>query len=155
MQRPRNRNRTPFRRAFTLVELLIVIIIIAVLAAIAIPKFANSSGRSKDSALRSNIKIARSAIEAFRADTGLPPVSLVDLTKEAGATAPTQGAGPSGTAINFTGTYRGPYVQAAPTDPVTNNDLGYTTTSGVPVVKASAATLAIGNDNGGQAYSTY
>ena len=33
--------------AFTLVELLIVIIIIAVLAAIAIPKFANQSTRSK------------------------------------------------------------------------------------------------------------
>ena len=53
------RFRKVWNKGFTLVELLIVIIIIAVLAAIAIPKFANSSLRSKESALRSNLKISR------------------------------------------------------------------------------------------------
>ena len=40
------------RRGFTLVELLIVIIILAVIAAIAIPKFNNSSRMAKEAALK-------------------------------------------------------------------------------------------------------
>lgn len=73
-------NRSGNRRGFTLVELLIVIIIIAVLAAIAIPKFANSGVRSKESALKANLKLYRNAVELFRNDTGAFPDKLADLT---------------------------------------------------------------------------
>ena len=154
MQRPSNRNRLSLRRAFTLVELLIVIIIIAVLAAIAIPKFANSSTRSKESALRSNLKVVRNAVENFRADTGMAPQTLVDLTKELGS-APTQGINSSGTVATLTGTYRGPYMQAVPSDSVSNAAIDYTTTGGTILIKPNAATLALTNDSSGTPFAQY
>ncbi len=44
---------------FTLVELLVVIVVLAVLAAIVLPKFMNSSTRSRESALKSDLKLLR------------------------------------------------------------------------------------------------
>src|SRR3989442_1565277 len=81
-------NRLSFIKAFTLVELLIVIIIIAVLAAIAIPKFADSSKRSKEAALKADLKLYRNAIELFKADTGAYPATVADL---AATSAPANG----------------------------------------------------------------
>jgi prepilin-type N-terminal cleavage/methylation domain-containing protein len=53
-------------KGFTLIELLIVVIIIAILAAIAIPQFANTSGDAQESALDANLNTVRSAIELYR-----------------------------------------------------------------------------------------
>ena len=68
------------RRAFTLVELLIVIIIIAVLAAVAIPKFQNSSQRADEASARADLKVIRQAIELFRNDTTLYPLTIPALS---------------------------------------------------------------------------
>ncbi|UVW28727.1 prepilin-type N-terminal cleavage/methylation domain-containing protein [Massilia sp. H6] len=61
---------TFFQRAaakgFTLIELLIVVIIIAILAAIAIPQFSNTSGDAQEAALDANLNTVRSAIELYR-----------------------------------------------------------------------------------------
>jgi general secretion pathway protein G len=125
-------------RAFTLVELLIVIIIIAVLAAIAIPKFANSSQRSKDAALKADLKLYRNALELFKSDTGAYPATLADL---AVTTAPANGVDPSsGSSKAITSTdWKGPYLQAIETDPENGNAFSYTTTSpNVGVVTSSA-----------------
>lgn len=51
---------------FTLVELLIVAIILAVLAAIVIPQFASTTDDAQDSALRANLASIRGAIEFYR-----------------------------------------------------------------------------------------
>lgn len=51
---------------FTLIELLIVVIIIAILAAIAIPQFANTTGDAQESTLDANLNTMRSAVELYR-----------------------------------------------------------------------------------------
>jgi general secretion pathway protein G len=53
-------------KGFTLIELLIVVIIIAILAAIAIPQFANTTGDAQESSLDANLATVRSAIELYR-----------------------------------------------------------------------------------------
>lgn len=51
---------------FTLVELLIVAIILAILAAIVVPQFANTAQGANDAALRTNLSGIRSAAELYR-----------------------------------------------------------------------------------------
>jgi len=53
-------------KGFTLIELLIVVIIIAILAAIAIPQFSNTSSDAQEAALDANLATVRSAIELYR-----------------------------------------------------------------------------------------
>lgn len=133
-----------------MVELLIVIIIIAVLAAIAIPKFADSSQRSKESALKANLRLYRNAIELFHHDTGAYPATLADL---AATTAPTTGRDKAGSNKAITATdWKGPYVQAIENDPVGGSAFTYSVTSpNVGKVNSSAS----GNGSDGTAYSTW
>ena len=53
------------RSGFTLIELLIVVVIIGVLAAIAIPKFSMTKGKSLSAALRSDLHNIATAQEAY------------------------------------------------------------------------------------------
>lgn len=56
------------RTAFTLIELLIVVVIIGILASIAIPKFANTKDRANQAAMKSDLKNLASAMEAYFAN---------------------------------------------------------------------------------------
>ncbi|MHC5026266.1 MAG: type II secretion system protein [Planctomycetota bacterium] len=62
----RNRviNRT--RRAFTLIEILIVVVILGLLAAIVIPQFTDASTDAQDASLRSQLQTIRSQLELYR-----------------------------------------------------------------------------------------
>jgi type II secretion system protein G len=53
------------RRGFTLVELLVVVVVIGVLAAIAIPKFQNSKGKANAASLKSDLRNIATAQEAY------------------------------------------------------------------------------------------
>ena len=53
-------------RGFTLVELLIVVVILAILAAVVIPQFENTSASAKEAALVSNLQTIRQAIPLYR-----------------------------------------------------------------------------------------
>ncbi len=57
----------PIQAGFTLVELLIVVIIIAVLAAIVVPQFTSATIDAQEAALDANLAAMRSAIELYRA----------------------------------------------------------------------------------------
>lgn len=58
---------------FTLIELLIVVAIIAILAAIAVPNFLEAQTRSKVSRAKADIRSLKTAVEAYRVDTNRLP----------------------------------------------------------------------------------
>jgi len=53
------------RRGFTLIELLIVVVIIGILAAMAIPKFMNTKGKANFAAMKSDLHNLTTAEEAY------------------------------------------------------------------------------------------
>ncbi len=65
--------------AFTLVELLLVLVILATLAAIVLPKFTGTSQRARNTAAMTQISTFKTALNAFEVDMGYYPKSLNDL----------------------------------------------------------------------------
>src|SRR6478735_6482346 len=57
------------RKGFTLIELLIVVVIIGILAAIAIPKFANTKEKAYYTAMKSDLRNLMTAEEAYFSDS--------------------------------------------------------------------------------------
>ena len=99
---------------FTLVELLMVVIIIAIIAALAIPKFVNAKLRAQEASTKQQLLILRNALQNFNNDTGMWPINSDDL---AATTAPAQAYNEGGQAKSLDPTtYKGPYV-SAPTIP--------------------------------------
>lgn len=65
-------------RAFTLIELLIVVAIIAILAAIAVPNFLEAQTRSKVSRAKSDIRSMATALESYKVDNNKYPPSKIN-----------------------------------------------------------------------------
>ncbi len=68
------------RKAFTLIEILIVISIIAILASTIIPNFVGFDSEARIVASKSNLESIRTRVNLFRAKEGHYPESLEDLT---------------------------------------------------------------------------
>src|SRR4051794_19900000 len=79
---------------FTLLELLIVMVIIATLAAIAIPMYLRNVQAAKEAVLREDLRVMRQAINSYTVDKEKAPQSLDDLVT-------------------------GGYLKAVPKDPIT------------------------------------
>jgi len=69
----RRNNTNQQRRGFTLVELLLVLVILGVLAAIVIPKFSGRTQQAKMQAAITQISTFRTALDAFEVDNGYYP----------------------------------------------------------------------------------
>jgi general secretion pathway protein G len=72
-------HRRASRRAFTLIELLLVLVILAVLAAIVIPRFTGRTEQANITATGTTLSSIESALEAFEIDNGRFPTSQEGL----------------------------------------------------------------------------
>lgn len=78
--------RKPLQAAFTLIELLIVVAIIAILAAIAVPNFLEAQTRSKVSRCAADMRTIRTGLETYRVDSNhYPETDYGAATSQAGA----------------------------------------------------------------------
>ncbi len=108
------------KSGFTLVEILIVIVVLGILAAIVVPQFSDASSDAKTSSLVSNLQTIRSQIQMYKIHHGgeLPgdgtasvTDALTKYTTSAGAAAAVQAP--------VSGVY-GPYLQSIPKNPFTD-----------------------------------
>ncbi|HEX2974087.1 MAG TPA: prepilin-type N-terminal cleavage/methylation domain-containing protein [Tepidisphaeraceae bacterium] len=101
------------KRGFTLVEILIVVIILGILAAIVIPQFSGASQEAKTSSLVSTLQTLRSQILLYKLQHS---DSLPDITTKWDALTATS-TDPAAPGKTF-----GPYMQAAPKNPLNGLD---------------------------------
>jgi len=66
---------------FTLLELIVVMTIIALLAAIAVPSYMNNVRRAKEAVLKEDLHTMREAIDSYTVDKEKAPQSLDDLVQ--------------------------------------------------------------------------
>ena len=66
-------NRKPARRGFTLIEILIVVVILGILAAIVIPQFTNASDEAQESQARTQLQSMRSQVQLYRVKNDVLP----------------------------------------------------------------------------------
>jgi len=71
--------RRPAARGFTLIELLVVLAIVGTLLAIAVPSYFASLDNARETALRQDLSVMRTAIDHFFGDRGRYPESLQEL----------------------------------------------------------------------------
>lgn len=109
-----NQTQTNHRRvssAFTLVEMLLVLVILATLAAIVYPKLAGRSEQARTTAAATQISSFSTALDAFEVDNGYYPKGksgLMDLVQQP----------------RDAQNWRGPYLKDLPKDPW-GNDYSY------------------------------
>lgn len=64
---------------FTLIELIVVMLIIAMLATLAVPRYFGSVQKSRDAVLKENLALMRSALDKYYGDNDKYPAALEDL----------------------------------------------------------------------------
>ena len=135
-------------KGFTLIEMLIVIVVIAILALIVIPRLLGAGRKAKEATLRGDLHQIRNAIQQFEADCGDYPAALTQLM-----TAPS-GDGGTDIALDVAG-WQGPYLRtpdgAMPKDPFTDSSTTWAYDPPTGNVTSGSTLTAINGD----AYSTW
>ena len=89
-------------RGFTLIELMIVVAIIGILAAIAIPLYTNVQARARVAKVQADLRTLASAVSMYQAHTGSFPNVITELTVSV---------------ANNLGQTAGPFIASVPTPP--------------------------------------
>ena len=131
------------KKGFTLVEILIVVVILGILAAVVIPQFTEASTEAKTSSLCTDLQTMRSQIELYKIqhNDNLPGVANGTHTATAGFAASLTG---QTDIYGVVGTDYGPYIQKIPTNQF--NDLA--------TILEEAGTTGLGGGNTGWHFNT-
>ena len=127
------RNKLKYFKGFTLIELLAVMVIIALLLTIAVPKYFSSVDRSREAILHQDLATMREALDKFYSDTGQYPDQLEDLVTRK-------------------------YLRSIPRDPITESDATWIIVAPTNDAKGAVYNVksgAPGNGFDGTAYSDW
>jgi general secretion pathway protein G len=109
------------KRGFTLVEILIVVVILGILAAIVIPQFTQASTEAKQNSLCSDLQTLRSQIELYKVQHNDTAPALATFTAQMMYTSDAAG-NVNGTSKARTGVFQfGPYLERVPENPFNNS----------------------------------
>lgn len=138
---------------FTLIEVLIVVVIMAVLAATIIPQFSSSASDAKTSATKFNLQSLRSQIELYKLhhNGALPTLTAGSLPQLSSATDANGNVGTAGPSFPY-----GPYmVNGLPMNSFTNSNTVTATTSSPPTAASGSNGGWLYNTTTGQIYADY
>jgi general secretion pathway protein G len=140
----------PAGHGFTLIEILIVVVILGILAAIVIPNVSGASIETKENMLKENMRIFRAQIGVYRAQhrdvsPGYPNGNILETPTEAAfidqMTLSSNEKGETA-AINTPGYLYGPYFRQMPSNPISN-------LKAVDILADSASMPGAGDDSHG------
>ncbi|MBN1795229.1 MAG: prepilin-type N-terminal cleavage/methylation domain-containing protein [Sedimentisphaerales bacterium] len=136
-------------KGFTLVEILIVVVILGILAAIVIPQFSGASTEAKESSLQSNLQAMRSQIELYKLQHNgdILPGEVIDAAGNvtAASAASFVNALTSKTDKNGNvGTTAGVHIFGKYMDKIPDNPFSASSTVTVAGVSENASSVAVG-----------
>ena len=103
---------TTHSRGFTLIEMMVVMVVVALLLTIATPRYIHSLDRARETVLRENLTLIRDALDKYFSDHGRYPDGLPELVSRR-------------------------YLRALPVDPLTDSSETWLTVApGRPVASA-------------------
>ncbi|MGH7177981.1 MAG: prepilin-type N-terminal cleavage/methylation domain-containing protein [Tepidisphaeraceae bacterium] len=149
-----SRNGNAATRAFTLVEILIVIVILGILATIVIPQFSDASHQARENTLKDDLRYLRMQVQVYKAQhrdisPGYPGGAM--------SASPTEGdfiaqmtlftAEDCSTSSSASSTYRfGPYLSRMPPNPLNSESSIYVVANGLPMPQGSDLPLMNGSN---------